>query len=429
MLTVEVMDDFAAFPTLREEWNAVAKDSYATIYQTYEWLSLWWKHIGSAGNRTLHVLLVRDGPTLVGVAPFFLESMRLFGSRGYAHLGLLGSGSAFNRSSGMFLDDGPSDYLDILARSAYARAVAQELAGYFREHADLFDEIEFLNASPSSVVRTVLVPALENAGFACTTTDADICPHLTLATSVAEYLKTLDASVRRRFSQAQKAAEERTLFSVESPMSRADADEALTALMMLHQRRWRKLGYPGLFASPAFTAFQSAAAHTFLENGWLRLKRAVSADATVAARLAFAYEGRLYDYLSGFDDEAPAAKRRPGIALLLSLMDDAVNQGIRSIDFLRGDEGYKFELTREVRRNANILVVPTADRSAARRRAMRIVRFRAYLRFLLAREWGLLRVQLQEHRFPASLYHFAAFRAQRLVRKLRAGTHPTAPGP
>lgn len=418
-LSVHVVRDAAELASLRAEWNAVARGSSATVYQTFEWLSLWWKHLGSSKNRSLHVVLFRDGDRLVGVAPFFLESTPFFGRRGYACLSLLGSGTAFNRSSGMFLDDGPSDYLDVIALPAYGRAVARAFCAHVRDNAKLIDEVELLNISPGSFVGAELYPAMLASGLTCTKTEADVCPHMTLSTPVAEYLKTLDSSVRRRFTQAQKAAEEQTLFTVRSAATPADVDESLAALTQLHQRRWRKLGYPGLFAGSPFSDFQRAVARAFFANGWLRMKRADSGHAIVAARLAFAYEGRLYDYLSGFDDVSPAAKRRPGIALLLSLMDDAVKEGVRSIDFLRGDEGYKFELTGEVRRNANILVVPREARAASRRLVMKLVRVRSYLRYVLAREWGLLSVQLEEHRFPASLYQYVRFRTERLVRKLK----------
>jgi CelD/BcsL family acetyltransferase involved in cellulose biosynthesis len=417
-LDVEVLGAWPDGAALAGEWNALARASGATIYQTYEWQSLWWRHFGGASGRALHVVLVRDGRTLVGIAPFFLERATVLGRTVRTHLSLLGVGNAFHASRGMFLDDGPSDYLDILALPGYAPAVAERLCAHVRERA--VDEIELLNARPGGFVREALLPALAAAGIEHAATAADVCPHLTLAGPVDEYVKSRDASVRRRLSQAAKAAQEKVLFSVETPADDGAAMEALGALMALHQRRWRKLGYPGLFAETAFADFQRAAVRAFLAQGWCRIATASAASAIVAVRLSFAFNGRLHDYLSGFDDDAPAAKRRPGMALLLAQMDGAYAEGIREIDFLRGDEPYKFELTSESAANMNIVIRMRPGSDAAP--VQRAVRMRAFASFLLAREWKLLRVQLQERSFPASLYHYAAFRTGRFFRKFFRGS-------
>ena len=134
----------------------------------------------------------------------------------------------------------------------------------------------------------------------------------------------------------------------------------------------------------------------------------------------------MYDYLSGFDDNSPAAKRRPGIAILLAMMDEAFARGIGVIDFLRGDEPYKFEMTAAVNQNINIRVCVGTPKSAAGSAAANIARYRSLSAFLARREWILLNVQLKERAFPASLYHYAVFRAGRFVRKFMGSNPPPA---
>jgi CelD/BcsL family acetyltransferase involved in cellulose biosynthesis len=194
--------------------------------------------------------------------------------------------------------------------------------------------------------------------------------------------------------------------------------------MRLHQRRWRKLGYPGLFADARFRAFQESVARAFHRNGWLRVSRADAGGECVAVRLSYAHNGRLYDYLSGFDDAAPAAKRRPGLALLFAQMDEAYAEGIRTIDLLRGDEPYKFELTDQAPRNANM--VATLPHAAARPVLRRAGERTAFARFVAAREARLLGVALAEHAFPAGIYHYARFRSGRFFRKFFGHRAPVA---
>ncbi len=61
-----------------------------------------------------------------------------------------------------------------------------------------------------------------------------------------------------------------------------------------------------------------------------------------AAAFAFAEQGAYYLYNSAYDPEAAAAS--PGMVLLAMLIEQAVAEGRRVFDFLKGDEPYKYRL-------------------------------------------------------------------------------------
>ncbi len=416
---------FEEIASLREEWNSLVTESSSTIFQTYEWLSTWWDYFGKQHGRTLQLLLIYDDQRLVGIAPLFVKTAYIFGRPAYRCLCLVGSGDAFNRSFGMFLDDGPSDYLDIIVHPQFTSAAAQHLSEYLKNNSSSFDEIELLNLPQGSFIHTSLLPALRISGYVCTVTEADECPRLTMNSSVDELLHSLDASIRRRLSQAIKAAAEKTLFALHPPTSRADVIATLDELMILHQRRWRKMGYPGLFSKKEFSDFQFAITRAFLPNGWIYIKRAVAEGRTVAARFCFIFNGRFYDYLSGFADDSPAAKRRPGMAVLLAMMQELFDSNVREIDFLRGDEAYKFELTSTSFKNLNMVSSLPTSRSRFEQFLLNIARGKSFIAYLLEREWNLLKVQYHEHNIPKCLYYYVKFRTGRFVNKFfQASTAP-----
>src|SRR5947209_17205742 len=64
-LVVEIIGREDHFALMREEWNALALQAHVTVYQTHEWLSLWWKHFGSDGSRALHIVVVRHNKEIV----------------------------------------------------------------------------------------------------------------------------------------------------------------------------------------------------------------------------------------------------------------------------------------------------------------------------------------------------------------------------
>ena len=59
ILTIEIVRNVEAFSSLMQEWTVLAESSAATVFQTHEWLFLWWKHLGAGKDRLLHILLFR----------------------------------------------------------------------------------------------------------------------------------------------------------------------------------------------------------------------------------------------------------------------------------------------------------------------------------------------------------------------------------
>src|SRR6266849_572366 len=71
LLSVEVVLNKKSFFSLREEWNSLVESSTAGIYQTFDWQWSWWRHFGDSFQ--LHVVVVRRGEHVIGIAPFYLE--------------------------------------------------------------------------------------------------------------------------------------------------------------------------------------------------------------------------------------------------------------------------------------------------------------------------------------------------------------------
>jgi CelD/BcsL family acetyltransferase involved in cellulose biosynthesis len=61
-------------------------------------------------------------------------------------------------------------------------------------------------------------------------------------------------------------------------------------------------------------------------------------------------------YQSGWDPDSPLVRRSPGIVLLTQTIKDAIENGFRYYDFLRGDENYKGRLTKSSRRTVTLLL-------------------------------------------------------------------------
>ncbi len=135
---------------------------------------------------------------------------------------------------------------------------------------------------------------------------------------------------------------------VESPdplAPRADGGTDLDAFIELHQARWGVDGLfpdtPGgaqsrLFFRRLFELFGTPA-----EGGPLRLSFQMVGVARIAASIHFETADSILYYNAGID---PAYRTlSPGVLMVEGLVRRALATGRTRLDFLRGNEGYKYE--------------------------------------------------------------------------------------
>ena len=70
-MTIEVATSLAGVAP--EEWNRLAGDN---PFLRHEWVRTWWEAFGTG---QLHILVVRAGGHIVGIAPLMRESTQMYG--------------------------------------------------------------------------------------------------------------------------------------------------------------------------------------------------------------------------------------------------------------------------------------------------------------------------------------------------------------
>jgi glycosyltransferase involved in cell wall biosynthesis/CelD/BcsL family acetyltransferase involved in cellulose biosynthesis len=91
-LSVELEDLDQFVGSCREEWDELfsAQTGVANPFCAPEWVETWYRHFTRPADR--HLLAVRRGAELVGVAPFYADPVRLGGAFGGSRLRLVGAG-------------------------------------------------------------------------------------------------------------------------------------------------------------------------------------------------------------------------------------------------------------------------------------------------------------------------------------------------
>jgi CelD/BcsL family acetyltransferase involved in cellulose biosynthesis len=329
-LVVEEIRGAAALERLRAEWELLwERCPDATPFQSPEWLLPWWRHLGRG---RAHGLALRLEGELAGLA--------LFVTRSYFGLPL-------RRVS--LLGTGVTDYLDLLLLPGARRAAAEAVLSHLGAHLSDRDFCDFQQLPPGSPLREAGPPPSLRIAVA----PQGVCPVLHLPERLEGLEKALPHRIRsnaryysRRLARAGDAVFETA--------NRETLSTTLDALFRLHQARWNRRLLPGAFAGIRLRRFHREVAGRFLERGWLRL-HALRLDGRVRGVLyCFSCRGRAYYYSGGFD---PAlAPFSPGTLMIARAVEDAVRDGCRSFDFLRGDERYKYLWGAADRETARLLL-------------------------------------------------------------------------
>jgi CelD/BcsL family acetyltransferase involved in cellulose biosynthesis len=353
MLTTRVITTTADLAALAVPWNILAAGA---PMRSWYWLATWWKHYGTSANRELHVLAVYDdaesgSESLVGIAPWYIERSRLFGSV----LRPLGDGEVC------------TDHLSLLVRPDYVASVVATVAEYLSSD-DEWDQLELLAIDEGDCAIELLIAELESTGSLVSPERAGNCWVIDLPETWEQYLAAVSQSHRRQLRKCyeQKVGSSRVQWHTVT--DHGELETAWNILIDLHQRRRSGLGEPGCFASPRFNSFHREVVEQFFSTQQLRLSWIELDGSPFTAEYHFSSPDTVFSYQSGMDtsrlDESPGR-----LSYLLSLQK-AINEGFTHFDFLRGDEPYKAHFRGEARPIYDYHVFPSRQLARLRGRLM-----------------------------------------------------------
>jgi len=315
-LKVELVTDADELAALEPEWTDLwERCPDAGPFQAPEWLLPWWRHLGRG---RLCGVAVRSSERLVGLA---LLSVSSYFGMPVRRLGLLGTGI--------------TDRLGVLLEPALAHQGVEIMLAALAEHGHEWDFCDFQQLPESSPLLRAALPS----GMRASNLPQEVCPYLPLPEAPEAVRASLPARMQANLRYYERRLARTGGGGVEAA-TQPNLGAALDDLFRLHQGRWRRRGLPGGFASSRVRAFHRATAPRLLERGWLRLLQLHAEGRTVAAMYCLVCRGTAYYYLGGFDPAAAALS--PGTLLIARALEDAVRNGAREFDFLRGDEPYKY---------------------------------------------------------------------------------------
>lgn len=323
-VTVERIDRPDALARLRDDWSAVLEASPSRcLFLTWEWMATWWTHL--AGDRKLHLLVVRSGGAPVAIAPLAIRPPNLARLAPLSAVELLGMGSV------------GSDYLDLIIRRGRKGEATQALAEELGRGRLMLDLTQ-LNRTDS--LAADLAAQLRSKGWRVREAVSHVCPWLTLTgRSWDAYLASLGKAHASNFKYQLRRLTNGHALRLDLVRSEEERREALPLLIALHRLRWQDRGGSNAFHDPRLESFHDEFSRLALQQGWLRLFVLRLKGVPAAALYGFRYGRTFYFYQSGFDPRF--AKYSLGAVTVGLTIKQAMEEGADEYDFLHGDETYK----------------------------------------------------------------------------------------
>lgn len=214
---------------------------------------------------------------------------------------------------------------------------------------------EFLGASREMLsARPLLLPNLvegsptidclprlcEEHGYLFGQEEMDRSPYVPLPPSFEDYLSLLGKKerheLRRKIRRAEDAAQG-VFFRLTRTAEEFERD--FPSFLALHRKSQSE---KAAFMDDRMEGFFRETAEGFFSAGRLRLAFLSGGNGDMASAFQIEWNGSLLLYNSGFDPARREAS--PGVVLLARCIEDAIRQGFREYDFLRGRERYKYDL-------------------------------------------------------------------------------------
>ncbi len=308
---------------LAGEWDGLLADSAVrSPFLTWAWVGAWLATLGADAD--LEVVAARDASDgrLVGVAPFFVETVRRMGVP-HRRLRVLGNGPA------------APDHLDLPVRSGHADQVAPLL--WEAVVADRrWDVVDLDGVAPDGFLARVV---LRRRGDRLAAQPIP-CPYLPLDGGWEAVEARMGRNHRQNIARyGRKLDREAGTVTERLVTSPGDLDDTLRRLGELHQAIRSRHGDRGAFADEGARAFQHEVARRMLAAGRLRLWRLDVAGEAIAAIECFRQGDTVSFYTTGYDAEWSAYG--PGRRIMATAIRASIEEGATEFDFLRGDEPYK----------------------------------------------------------------------------------------
>jgi CelD/BcsL family acetyltransferase involved in cellulose biosynthesis len=312
--------------SVRPEWHALQNPAGCTVFQTYEWLSAWQRHVGSRHSVRPCIVIGRDGADkVVFILPLAIVKRALTKE-------LTWLGSELCDYNAPLLAAGCGDRLD----STNFMPLWQRIVACLKANPLTRPDIIRLEKMPATIGGQPNPMLALRVG---------LNPSGSYATALSEswdsfYRAKRSSATRRRDRSKLKNLGQAGDVKIVTADNAADAVDILAVLVEQKSASFARQGIRNLFALPGYLDFFRDITSSPQTRDLVHVSRLQAGSQTLAANLGLVFGDRYYHVLASYTD-GEMSRWGPGAAHLNELLRYAIERGLKIFDFTIGDERYK----------------------------------------------------------------------------------------
>ena len=288
-----------------------------TVFQTYEYQRLWWRHFGADGTLFI-VLLVHDGEVR-GIAPLQIQPVKQYG-RWWRRLAFIGSRWEVDRPRLLFpAEEGPP-----------IRALVRFLA----EHADQWDLCEFHEQPAGPGAEAALEEAFRSAGYLVARTPDSECPYLAIGGTWTEFLAGKSQTFRKNIKTAGRRLGTAGKVEYRVYDTTPDVLAMLETYRAIEARSWKSSEGVGISRNADYFEFYREMAERFGQRRAFVIRILSVGGRPIAGTFGLSHDGVFYSLQIAHDAEF--SRCSPGTYLEALELEQCFREGFRAYEFLGG---------------------------------------------------------------------------------------------
>ena len=329
-----LIEDSSAFALLEPFWNRIVVQSAAnTCHSTFEWLFTWWKYFG-ADRRLLLIAAYEDGVP-VGLAPLYV-----------------GNGTTEPRDL-HFLGQGLSDYAGLITPRDRPD-VTEALVSALLDLRSSWDGLDLEEVPAQSPNKALLDRAIEAGSVSAVWQTTVQCPYLPIEGGWEAFYATMGKGFRHEVRNKLNRWNSRSNGRIEGLelryADRREVDNAFVdEVVALSGERQSADGHRSPFLNHPDQEFLREVLPLMGRRNQLRVGELRSGNALLAFMLGYQWQGVVYTWNTQYDPTY--ADYSLGRIVLVSFAEQSFREGCHELDFMRGEEPYKFQWTTLCRTN------------------------------------------------------------------------------
>jgi len=323
-LTTELVTDPARFTTIQQAWRQLWERSNGYIFQSHDWIAGWLTGVQDRREIKLQIAIVWDGDRLCGAMPCAVHRRSALRVLSWA--------------AQLF-----SDYCDCLLDPSYNSARMLALLWDVLHRSAGFDLINLQQIRPDAQCLEFLDQLTRDGTRLQHGDREERCMRIENQWKNGEaFFRSLNKKGRNNHTRGKRILSELggevTFRVVESG---EDASALIDEIMRLKQA-WLRANDPTSSLLGADQIVLRAIVDNAWQSGLVKIFLLECGGKVAAASINFVYAGRMEAYFTAYD--ATFDRASPGTILIVDYARWSFDLGLTHVDFLRGEEAFKFRM-------------------------------------------------------------------------------------